>query len=109
MASPDFDDATSAWQALLDSLDEYVEMLHDLTNAVSQGNFTDVAPWMPPEDLGPLPEELAPRARQLLTSQRAALAGLGQARRSVGDQLSLLRSVPLEHSSDTAIYMDVTS
>jgi hypothetical protein len=54
------------WAAYLDSLDEEVRHVGRL--AAAHDEASSARPFLPPEHLGPLPEELASRARDVLAT-----------------------------------------
>lgn len=60
-------DGTAAWSAALDRLESDTTRLETTEPGAA---VPESEPWTPPEDLGPLPVELAPRARDLLARQR---------------------------------------
>lgn len=59
-------------------------------------------------DLGPLPVELADRAREVQRAQKSAIERVLEARRSVSKHLAALRSVPPARETDRAVYLDAT-
>lgn len=66
-------DRATAWALALDELEGETARLE----AIDAGSpVPDPVPWVPPADLGPLPQELAPRARELLVRQQVVLAVL---------------------------------
>ena len=50
--------------------------------------------WVPPQDLGPLPESLVPRAREILTRLGAEIAALEERQAEVGRELAGTGSSP---------------
>lgn len=64
-----------------------------------------VAPWLPPEDLGEIPEELAPRAAALLSQMQGLAPLLEQRREATMKQLRAVDSVPRD-AGQSAIYLD---
>lgn len=69
----DTTDRATAWALALDELEAETIRLE----AVDAGSpVPEPAPWVPPADLGPLPQALAPRARQLLVRQQVVIAVL---------------------------------
>lgn len=69
---------------------------------------TPLPEWAAPGDLGPLPADLVDRAERLNAAQRATLERLVAARRSTGQHLSALQSVPPVQQADRSVYLDVT-
>jgi hypothetical protein len=57
------------------------------------------------EPLGPMPSELVDRARGIQDEYLVTLAGMQEARRRVGDHLSILQSIRNEHTR-VPIYLD---
>jgi hypothetical protein len=51
------------WSVALEALEADVEALD---RALRDGSNVAVSSWQPPTDLGPVPEDLAPRAERLL-------------------------------------------
>lgn len=86
-------------------------MLEDLEHHVEASQApeagTGVVPWNTPAGLGPLPEELAPRAQALLTTLNEAAARTAAARDEIGAQLAAVRSVPLAEDGGSSVYLDV--
>jgi len=68
---------------------------------------TGIVPWTPPDGLGPLPAELAPRAQALAAALTAAAARLAAARDEIARQLAAVRSVPLAEDGGSSVYLDV--
>lgn len=54
--------ATDAWAEVLDQLEQD---LAELDAALADGEVVPVQAWVPPRDLGPLPAELQPRAKNV--------------------------------------------
>lgn len=52
-----------SWSAALEALEADVDALDD---ALERGSNVAVSSWQPPQDLGPVPEDLVPRAQRLL-------------------------------------------
>lgn len=64
--------------------------------------------WIPPQDLGAMPDDLAERAQIVLTAQREILERLQGAMASTGRQLAAVRSVPDQNGGGKSVYLDVT-
>ncbi len=64
-----------------------------------------VAPWHPPEGLGEIPQELAPRAADLLSQMQGLAPLLEQRREATMKQLRAVDSVPRD-TGQTSIYLD---
>lgn len=100
----------SAWCAVLDQLEAGLgaAALH-ADVAARGGDLTVADTWTPPADLGPLPAELAGRARAMLAGQRELISELEETRQRVAKRLSIVRSVPSARSgAASAVYLDVT-
>lgn len=54
--------AAHGWVTVLDQLEQD---LAELDTALTDGEVMPVQAWVPPRDLGPLPDELQPRAQRL--------------------------------------------
>lgn len=61
--------------------------------------------WLPPEGLGEIPEELAPRAANLLSQMQGLAPLLEQRREATIKQLRAVDSVPRD-TGQSAIYLD---
>jgi hypothetical protein len=68
----------SAWTAVLDELE------------ASARSPEELVAWNPPEDLGPLPDALSPRAAAVLAALDAARAELGTVASSLLEELDAL-------------------
>lgn len=94
-----------AWTAALDRLE------HDLValEAMAPGTpVPDLEPWTAPPGLGPLPRELADRARSLLARQRAVLAEITTVRTGNRQQARVAASVQAATGTpDRPAYLDV--
>lgn len=65
--------------------------------------------WIPPQDLGAMPPELAERALNVLAAQQKIRERMQGARTAAGKQLAALRSVPEPVRNGQSVYLDVTS
>lgn len=80
---------TSAWSAYLDSLESELQAAQH-----NPGRWTQhAAEFVPPSGLGPLPRQLAARARTLLRSVDAATADLRTDLERTRQQLDELRQM----------------
>lgn len=92
----------------------WLEVLAELEDAVVQagrpdgfdGADADPTPWTPPAGIGPLPEDLAERARTLLASQESAMALLRSAQRTNRSHAGVLRALP-HRAGTSSVYLDV--
>jgi hypothetical protein len=91
-------DPVQEWSDILDRLELNIAM------AVSGG---EPEPWNPPAEAGPLPEELAGRARRILDAQLESMAMLGKARNGARAHLDALSTVPDGQGSLRPLFLDV--
>ena len=82
------------WAELLDEMEA---RLHASRGALA-GNAAPPAPLSPPDDLGPLPDELRPRAVLVLSATRALEAEVTAHQYLVAEHLQALQQV-LAHTS----------
>ena len=61
-----------------------------------------------PRDLGPIPDDLVPRAREIAVAQKSAIQRVKDAQRSVLAHLTALKTVPSPRETDRSVYLDVT-
>lgn len=94
----------SPWEAVIDRLE--ADVATAVTALDDPGAPFDVQLWVPPKDLGPLPQHLAPRARAVLAAQREVASRLVKLQQHTGLQISALSSVPEKASK--SVYVDVT-
>ncbi|MHC6219500.1 hypothetical protein [Arthrobacter sp. MMS24-S77] len=91
-------DPVQEWSEVLDRLEA------DIALAVSGG---EPVAWDPPAKAGPLPVELADRARQVLDAQQESMAMLGKVRNDALAHLDALSTVPESRSSVRPLFLDV--
>lgn len=91
-------DPVHEWSDLLDRLER------DIAVAVSGD---EPEPWSPPAEAGPLPEELADRARRILDAQLESMAMLGKARNGARAHLDALSTVPDGQGPARPLFLDV--
>jgi hypothetical protein len=84
----------------------WVAVLDELERRVASGDSTS---WTPPADLGPLPGDLAPRARDLMSAQQEAIARAEAELRRIGDELSTLRRTPAAPAARASAYIDTVA
>jgi hypothetical protein len=82
-----------AWLAVLAELERHAD-----APALSAG-------WVPPASLGPLPEELAPRARAIAAAQERAIRRMTDEQRRVGAHLDAVDVIAPARSR--AVYLDL--
>jgi hypothetical protein len=88
----------SAWTEVLDRLE------HDLSIAEVPGSLTDS--WVPPRGIGPLPRELAERARTILVAQTAALGRMQEEQGMIVKHTAALESIPTRRRAYRPVYLD---
>jgi hypothetical protein len=95
------------WRGLLDELDrQLLRAKRPLSLAPHSTGIWDIAELRRPfEPLGPMPSELVERARGIEEEYRVTIAGMREARRRVGEHLSILATIRKEHSR-VPIYLD---
>jgi hypothetical protein len=76
-----------AWAACLDALEAHLRYQHA---ALDQGRPELIAPFVPSDELGPLPTSLAPRARALADDARTLEVRLGSLTAAHARQLQLV-------------------
>jgi hypothetical protein len=67
------------------------------------------APLRGTADLGPLPEDLVPRALEVQEAQKSALARVLDARRRVVKHITALKSVPESREKGASVYLDASA
>ena len=78
------EDAPEGWESILDRLEAGISLA-----------FAGEGPaWEPPADAGPIPPELAARARTLLAARLEAEQMLTEQRITVGRHLGAVNSIP---------------
>ena len=94
-----------SWQEALDRLEAHADRAERMLQGLGA---TDIEPWTPPADLGPMPLGFLPRARLLLERQQrlmaampSVLADLRQQQR-VTDRVSEATTTPAP-----PVYLDV--
>ena len=78
---------TSTWERELNRLERDVDAASSLLDA---GEVPPAERWFPPEDMGPLPEQLRPRAEQLLRSLDVVSRRAAERREGLGRELNEL-------------------
>ena len=72
------------WVAALDEIEHHL----DATRAVIAGHEdVEVPAWQPPDDLGPLPEHLQPRARALAAAMETTTQDAAATRERIDHEL----------------------
>lgn len=96
-----------SWREALDRLEEHADRAEQMIRGLATG---DDAPWTPPTDLGPIPDEFLPRARQLLERQQALMAAIPTALTSTRQQQQVTDRVSSATTRPTgSVYLDVSA
>lgn len=111
MTTPATPDRPATWTEALDRLEAHADHTERMLQGVPAGaTGATPEPWLPPSDLGPLPNELVPRARLLLARQQQLMAAIPGAlsdnrrQQQVADRVGRATTTP-----PTPIYLDVTA
>jgi hypothetical protein len=91
-------DPFQGWSEVLDRLEA------DIALAVSGG---EPETWIPPAETGPLPVELADRARRVLDAQLESMTMLSKVRHDALAHLDALSTVPDPQISARPLFLDV--
>ncbi len=83
--------SVAAWSAVLDRLEADV-ILGEVSVGSSQVTV-ELEPWLPPNGLGPIPESLVARAREIAARQAAVVTGLPSAMERVFQQWELTKKI----------------
>jgi hypothetical protein len=75
------------------ALDEFEARLEAQRAALDAGDAGQVAPFLPPDDLGPLPDHLLPRAQALLVGSRDLEEELAGNVQTLGQDLAVVRTI----------------
>lgn len=97
-------DDVLTWEVQLDRLDLEILRVERLIKAMAP---LDEPPWLEPEQIGPMPVELLPRALEIQQRQEAAQRALVRALRHTVRQRSLAER--LAAPEQTARYVDVSA
>jgi hypothetical protein len=95
------------WRGLLDELDrQLLRAKRPLSLATHSSGIWNIAELRRSfEPLGPMPSELVERARGIQDEYLVTITGMREARRRVGEHLSILQSIRQEQSR-APIYLD---
>ena len=94
-----------SWERLLDELATHVASLRSAAADETLLLELPVTQWLPPEGLGEIPENLAPRAADLLSRMQGLAPLLEQRREATMKQLRAVDSVPRD-TGQTSVYLD---
>ncbi|KAB2807255.1 hypothetical protein ACIRN4_12955 [Pimelobacter simplex] len=108
MTGPAIPDRPASWTEALDRLEAHADRAEHLLRGESAEPAP--APWQPPAELGPLPNELVPRARQLLARQQRLMAAIPAVLSDKRQQQRIADRVgDATTAAVTPIYLDVTA
>jgi hypothetical protein len=104
-------DWTRAWTDALSALEIDVEACERLLHAVHAGaELPDadgtIGSWVPPTDIGPLPETMAERARMVLARQLEVAEALALAASQSRQQLAFADRVQTGRSPTRPVFVD---
>jgi len=94
-----------SWEKFLEELEAHVATLPSAAADESVLLELPATQWVPPEGLGEIPEDLAPRAAGLLSRMQGLAPLLEQRREATMKQLRAVDSVPRD-TGQTSIYLD---
>lgn len=96
-----------SWREALDRLEAHAERAEEM---IGGDAGPGEVPWLPPADLGPIPDEFVPRARQLLARQQALMEAIPamlsdkHQQRQVADRVADATTAPT-----SPVYLDITA
>jgi hypothetical protein len=104
-------DWTRAWTDALSALEIDVQACERLLHAVHAGTELPDADgtlgsWVPPRDIGPLPETMVERARTVLSRQLEVARALAQAASQSRQQLAFADKVQTGRSPARPVFVD---
>ena len=105
------DEWREAWGAALDELELTLELVESLLNGEAPDDL-DVSEWSPPKINGPIPSELAFRARTLLGRQQSLITETVSATVSVRRKIELLDKLTGTSRgarTEPSVYVDLTA
>lgn len=95
------------WREALDRLEAHADRAEQMIRGHAA---PDELPWLPPAELGPIPDEFVPRARHLLARQQQLMAAIPALlsdkhhQRRVADRVADATSTPAH-----PVYLDITA
>lgn len=95
------------WREALDRLEAHADRAEELIRGHAA---PDDVPWSAPEDIGPIPDEFVPRARQLLARQQRLMAAIPalitdtRRQQQVAGRVSEATTAPAR-----PVYLDITA
>jgi hypothetical protein len=90
-----------AGAALIDAWIAELDRLEDATRAIAPG-----LEWTPPTDLGPLPEDLRPRAVRIAAAQQQAIRRATDAQRTAASHLAAVGAASMP-APVRPVYLDL--
>ena len=99
-------DAAAAWEATLDRLERDLELAESF---LASGQAPTPEPWQVPVLDGPMPDELLPRAREILRRQAAVKEALRAALSTTDRQRTLTERVSLGSGPVAPAYVDFSA
>jgi hypothetical protein len=87
---------------------EALAEMEALAGRAGDVDFTP-SPYTPPVGLGPLPDDLVPRAAGVQAAQWSAAQRVLDARRRVAAHITALKAVPAAHDRDASVYLDASA
>lgn len=108
MTAPEIPDRPASWAEALDRLEAHADRAERLLHG--ENAEPTPTPWQPSAELGPLPSELVPRARQLLARQQRLMAAIPAVLSDKRQQQRIADRVgEATAAAVTPIYLDVTA
>lgn len=107
MSTPEAPRRPVTWREALDRLEQHADRAEQMIRGLGDA---DLEPWAPPVDLGPIPDEFVPRARQLLERQQRLMAAIPSAMTGNRQQQQVASRVSNATQAPTAsVYLDVSA
>ena len=89
----------TVWAVLLDRFEDEIRR-------VNRGETDELPEWSEPDDIPPLPAELAGRAKSILERQLSTAERAAAARREIGRELAAVRAIPATSGTQLPRYLD---
>ena len=107
MSGPERPRRPVTWREALDRLEAHAERAERML----QGHRTaEDAPWTPPTDLGPIPDEFLPRARLLLERQQRLMSAIPRILTDTRQQQRVADRVSDATTTRSGpVYLDITA
>ncbi len=110
MTAPTSPQRPASWREALDRLEAHADRAEGVLRGMAEENDAVPVPWLPSADLGPIPDEFVPRARQLLARQQQLMAAIpvvladNRGQQRVAGRVGEATTVP-----PRPVYLDVTA